>query len=184
MGSFKKKVWVEYPIPSSVSIWGDIDNSEESDLDVLIDTCVCDLQSDICITAVMRATANSNKMPDGCRDIVSVRLDQQFQGNTTVKKTYDSVNNILYLRYFPCIVKYRRNVLVADLDTLVGDMMIYVRAYVLWKMATKELVQITSVTLNADNGEVNTEVLKAFRDECKSKYEALKPEITLYVNGS
>lgn len=51
-------------------------------------------------------------------------------------------------------------------------------------MASKELVVITSVKLDADNGEVNTDNLSKFRDDCKLKYEELKPEILIYTNSN
>lgn len=182
-----KRVWVEYPIPSSVSIWGPdaaYDPAHPTDLTNMIELCLDELQSDLEITASTTIYGNAWPMPAGCRNIVSVKLAQNFQGNKAVKKSYDSINNILNVRYFPAIVKYHRNVTLKDLDTLKGDLLIYFKAYLLWKMATKELVILSSIDLQADNGDVNLDALKAFADSCKDTYDELKPEILLYVNGN
>lgn len=185
MKEFLMNVWTEYPIPKSVSVWGGIpEDDNEFDLNMLIKACLKELQSDIYVSETMVARSNINAMPEGTISIVSAQLQIPIQGNVYVKKTYMRGTNQLYLRYFPAVVNYRRKVRIEDIDDLEGDMLIYFKSYVLWKMSAKELVVITSVKLDADNGEVNTEDLVKFRDACKEKYEDLKPEILIYTNSN
>lgn len=221
MENFKRKVWVEYPIPYSVSIWGkdqqastdvppaqkvvtpeavyqklgiepEIEKAEvlnkvvepkEDNLDILISSCVDEVQSDILITDSMSIRANTTQMPEGTVAIANVKLEQFYQGNRYVHKSYDPGSRMLMVRYFPATVRYRRLLKVSDLDTLIGDQLIYVKTYVLMKMATKELTVLTAVKLDADNGEVNLAALESFRNECTEKLQRMKDDILIYVNG-
>lgn len=179
MDRFLQKVWLEYPIPSSVSIWGQIE-----DLKALVESVVDDLASDISVHESIKATGNSTVLPEGARDVISVKLDMPFQGNRQVKKTYDVATRTVWLRYFPAVIRYRRDFTVEDLDKAKGDILIYIKSYLFWKMADKELTIITSVKLDADNGEVNTDDLRSFLETNKARYENLKEGILLYVNSN
>lgn len=181
MGIFTDRVWVEYPIPFSVSIWGESQIDTETSLEKLIVLCVADLASNMDVTESMRGTGTTIYMPEGARDIISVTLDHPFQGNKFVKWTFDSMNHVLYTRFTPTHIKYRRALTVKDLETLTGNRLKYATAYVLKKMAVKEHTILTSVHLEADNGEVNLEALSKFADECKETIEKLTDEIIFYV---
>ena len=51
MKEFLRNLWTEYPIPKSVSVWGGIpEDDDEFNLDMLIKTCIKELQSDNYIT--------------------------------------------------------------------------------------------------------------------------------------
>lgn len=185
MKEFLRNLWTEYPIPKSVSVWGGIpEDDDEFNLDLLIKSCIKELQSDIYITDTMIARSNINQMPEDTISIVSAQLQIPIQGNAYVKKTYMKGTHQLYLRYFPAVVNFRRKVRVEDIEELEGDMFIYLKNYVLWKMAAKELVVITSVRLDADNGEVNTDELIKFRDACKGTYDTMKDGILIYTNSN
>lgn len=191
-------MWVNYPIPFSVSIWGVVDTTEvantescpiketrkkyEDDFSVreLVKMCLSELSADIALTEQVSATGLNTYLPKNAREVISVKLDPRFQGNRYVKHSYDSVNKIVSLRVFPATIKYSVSVDETNVDKLTGDMLRYTLAYVSWKMASKEYTQLTSVTLNADNGEVNLSALAEFRDDNRKTYDDLKPEILIY----
>jgi len=180
MVTFIEKVWVEYPIPFSVSIWGQV---AIENLDTLVETVLEEVSSDCNKTETTVCLRDVNSMPVGCREVISVKLDLGFQGNRYVKKNYDRETNMLYLRMYPSRVKYRRNLVLTDLDTLRGDQLIYVKNYVFMKMATKELTILGSVKYEADNGQMDLENLKAFRDAAVLKVNELKSELSMYGNS-
>lgn len=181
MEEIKRLLWLEYPIPPSVSIWGE--EGSDSDLNFLIRTCVKELQSDLPVVDFMTARSNVNKMPEDTIGILSCQFDLPTQGNAYVKKTYISATKTLYLRYFPCNVKFRRKLHVEDVDNLEGDRLVYFKYYVLLKMVTKELVQVTSVDLSVDTGDVNVEDLRKFQGLCEDKIKDLKEGILIYFNS-
>lgn len=183
--TFVNKLKFKYPIPTDVSIWwgNGLELTALQDLSDLIESCVEELASDILITAYKNACGLRTKMPDDCVTVTSAMLTQNymFQGNRLVKCTYDKGNNVAFLSYYPAKLTYKRKMHVADLDTLQGDQLIYVLSYVLWKMSDKELQILQAVNMTVDNGTVDWKVLETFRDECKSRYETLKPEILIYA---
>lgn len=198
MIQFIQKVWLEYPIPFSVSIWGIAETNrlsrtgscsqprsmlnpaDDYTVSDLVSKSLKELRSDICINQSMNVTGLQTYMPAETRNIISVKLLPRFQGNRYVKYTYDQDSKVLNVRFYPATIRYSVNVTERNVDNLEGDMLIYLLNYVLWKMASKEHTQLTSVTLNADNGEVNLTSLAEFRDNCKKAYEDLKPEILIY----
>lgn len=180
MSNFTKRIWLEYPIPESVSVWG---SDPLVSLDDLIKNCVDEVASDIQITESLLANSFSTQMPDTCVTIVSVKMQQEFQGNRFVKKTYDKETKMLYLRYFPSLVSYKRIITVADLETLVGDRLLYVKKYVLSKMAQYELNVLSSVKLEADNGQVDLDSLRDFMRKNEESVSKLKEDILMYVNS-
>lgn len=184
MLSFVDKLWLEYPIPRELSVWeGDyaLRQSIES-LKDLIDSSVDEIGSDILLTAYLEATGMITYMPKGTVTVSSAMLSSSmpFQGNRLIKATYDSANNICYLRYYPAVISYKRRLSVDDLDSLVGDRLIYVKSYLLWKMAEKELSILKSSNMIVDNGQIDLSVLSDFRDKMFSRYNTLKEGILLY----
>jgi hypothetical protein len=184
--SLEKSLWSEYPIPKSVSVWGGIpEDDNDFSLKDLINTCVRELRSDLFVTDYMTASANQTQMPEDTVAVLSVQYaTMPVQGNIYVKKNYIKANNTLLLRYFPAYVTYKRRLRTSDIDLLEGDDFKFFKAYVLYKMASKEIVVIESVTLNSDNSEVNTTSLQRFRDDCKQLVDELKEGISLYSHGS
>lgn len=181
---FKTRLWNDYPIPKVASIWqGDgLERTPLEDIDTLIEGCVDELVSDIQITGYVEATGMITYMPAGTLTCTSAQLSSQypFQGNRQVKVTYDKSKNVAYLRYYPAVIAYRRKLTLADLDNLDGDRLIYVKTYVLWKMAEKELQYLKNPTLSVDNGQVDLSVLEAFRDKMHQDYKDRKEDILIY----
>ena len=175
MVRFVKNIWNEYPIPKEVSVW-----NEGTELADLIGFSLEELRSHLFLTAFLTAHSQVTHMPSNCRNIVSVRMAQGFQGNTFVKKTYDEASKTLYLRYFPAIVRYHKDITLDDLGTLSGDRLIFFKSYIQMKMASKEITVITSIKLDADNGEVNVDDLKEFLGRVEKTYLQLKDEIIIY----
>lgn len=184
--TFKNKLWSEYPIPDSVSVWGGngVQLDSIKDLDGLISTCVDELRSDILVTAYQRAGGICTRMPEGTVTVQSAMLTSNFmfQGNRLVKVTYDKGANTAYLSYYPAMITYKRYLKVDDLENLVGDQLIYVKAYILWKMAESELSILKAVNMNVDNGSVDWSVLESFRDKMYERYKDLKGDILMYAS--
>ena len=151
---------------------------------MMIESCVKDLTSDVTITEYTHASGIRTPLPEDTVTATSAKLLHGFQGNRLVKVTYDASSKIAYLRYYPAIITYRRKLRVPDLEILVGDRLIYTKAYILWKMSVKELQVLSIIKIDTDNGEVNLEQLQAFAQECKEKYNTMKPEITMYATVS
>lgn len=186
--TFKDKLLTEYPIPRSISIWTSNGMQLEAveSLDDLIETCVEELASDILITDYKKAYGLVTHMPEGTVTVQSAMLNNNylFQGNRLVKVTYDKGNNVAYLRYYPAMLTFKRKMLVVDLDNLQGDQLRYTKAYILWKMAEKELSILKSVNMQVDNGQVDWSVLESFRDKMHDTYENLKDSILIYASAN
>lgn len=186
--NFKEKLYADYPIPSDISVWGSngLQLSAVADLDDLISTCVDELASDILVTGYKNAYGLVTHMPEGTLMVQSAMLtnNYMFQGNRLVKVTYDKGNNIAYLRYYPAMLTYKRKLLVSDLENLIGDQLRYTKAYILWKMAEKELSILKAVNMQVDNGQVDWEVLSSFRDKMHQTYNDLKTEILIYSSAN
>lgn len=187
MAGFKEKLWYDYPIPSELSIFGgnDVTTAPIKNLDVLIDSVVDEVASDILMVGYIEGTGMATHMPEGTVNVCSASLSAiyPFQGNRLVKATYDSSKNICFLRYYPATITYQRKLLVSDLDTLTGDNLLYVRDMALWKMATQELGILKSVNMTLDNGAIDLAELERYRDEKKSRVETLKTEILIYSSA-
>lgn len=181
---FADRLFIEYPVPKARTIWwGDgVETQPIEDINVLIETSVKELGSDILITAFTEATGIATQLPDTSVSVVSAQLSSMFlfQGNRLLKHTFDSVKHVVYLRYYPATIKYKRRFQVSDLDQITGDELIYVKAYMLWKMAEKELSYLKSVTMTVDHGAIDLTVLESFRDKMEKRYTELKPEILIY----
>lgn len=182
---FSKRLFLEYPVPQTISIWGGdgLERVPLEDIGTLIECCVDELASDLLITGHIEATGMSTYMPKGTVSCSSAMLSgaYPFQGNRNLKVTYDKANNIAYLRYYPAIITYRRKLLVDDLAELDGDRLIYIKSYVLWKMAEKELQYLKNPTMNVDNGQLDYSVLEKFRDTMHDDYVRKKDDIMLYA---
>lgn len=187
MASFKDKLFSEYPIPRALSIYGGdgvmIDILE--DIDSLIECCVDDMGSDVCVYDYAQVTGIATKMPKDCITVTSAMLSSQypFQGNRLVKVTYQKDSNTAFVNYYPATLTYIRPIRVSDLDTLTGDRLIYMKSYVLWKMSEKELSTLLATQMNVDNGVVNFSILESFRDKMYDRYLKLKEEILLYATA-
>ena len=126
----------------------------------------------------------TTQLPDDAVYVVSAKLNFNFQGNRMVKVSYDANSKKAFVRYFPAIITYRKRLSLSDLDDLKGDMLIFTKSYMLWKMSQKELQILKAVDLDADNGKVDLTVLKEFSDSMLQKYNELKPEILLYATAN
>lgn len=178
--TFKDKVLIDYPLPIDVSIWGQCDLTN---LDDLIEMAVEDLQSDLEVYETMQSQGLTTHLPVNCHAIVACWLQLPFQGNKYVKWTYDSAHQILFCRYVPAYIKYKRAIGVEDLDTLKGARSQYVKLYVLIKMLEKEISYITSIKLESDIGSIDVKGLDDKLEELKTKYDDMKLDIMMYSNG-
>lgn len=181
MSTFKDLLWNEYPIPKDMSIWSDTGvSSAESDLNVLLDSCVRELRSDILVSDSLQAIGISTTMPEGTLSIRSCRMVYPFQGTRLVKYSFDKFSRQLNLRYFPSFVTYLRRLVLNDLETLEGDQLIYVKNYILAKMGEKELFMVKSIDMKIDNGSLDYSILEDSVKTWQSVVTTLKPEILLY----
>lgn len=182
--TFKDKLFSEYPIPFELSIWGgdNIKTLPVGDINVLIESAVDEIASDILITAYIEATGMTTQMPEGTVTVSSAMLSGNFpfQGNRLIKATYDIANRVCYLRYYPAVITYKRKLQVSDLLNLSGDQLIFTKSYILWKMAEKELAILKAADMTVDNGTINLSVLESFRDKMYDRYKDLKEGILLY----
>ena len=181
--TFINKLFAEYPIPYELSVYGG-DNNKPAiyQLPHLIDACLDELGSDVFVVDYLHATGMSTPMPKDTISVVSAKLDANYtyQGNRMVKVTYDRGNNTAYLKYYPAIITYRRPVYYKDLDDLKGDRLRYIKAYVLWKMACRELAILKGASWATDMGTIDNSVMESFRDEMHDTYKTLKEEILIY----
>lgn len=184
MEDFIDRLFIEYPIPRSVSIWwtNGIDVQPVEDITVLIRAVVKELASDILRIEHVEATGIKTILPEDTIIVSSAKLSNEFvfQGNRLVKATFDAANKVCFLRYYPAIITYKRKFRVSDLENLEGDELIYVKCYALWKMAEKELSVLKSVNMTVDHGNVDLSVLTEFSNKMKDRYEKLKEEILIY----
>lgn len=183
MATFIQKLFIEYPIPKSLSCWGSLPGVEPvEDIEVLVDTVVDELASDVLIDGSIQASGMITQMPKGTITCTSAMLSSiyPFQGNRLVKVTYQQSSNTAYLRYYPAVINYRRRVTREDLETLAGDRLIYFKSYCLWKMAERELSILKTTNMQVDNGQIDFSVLETFRDKQHEYYTRIKEEILLY----
>lgn len=183
---FKTRLWAEYPIPSILSVFGGdmVQTFPVADLDTLIETCVDELQSDVYVTEYVLAGSMGTQLPEDTIAVVGGKMTYGFQGNRAVKCTFDAATKIVWTRYYPANITYRRRLHVEDLDKLTGDMLQYTKMYMLWKMADREITMLTSVNFEVDNASVNLDSLTRFRDACRERYLTLKEDIMLYTVGN
>lgn len=183
MESFIDKLIVEYPIPLELSCWSSESGYPEiTSLTALINACVDELASDLTITAHLEANGITTIMPEGTITCTSAMLSSAFpfQGNRLVKVTYDASSRKAFLRYYPAIITYIRSINIDDLLTLKGDRLIYIKSYILWKMAEKDIAILETASMSIDNGSLNLDLLKSFRDSRRDKYEKMKEDILIY----
>lgn len=181
--SFIDKLFSEYPVPRSLSCWGSLPGVKPiEDIEVLIHTCVDELASDILIDGSVQASGMITQMPKGTITCTSAMLAgiYPFQGNRLVKVTYDASSNIAYLRWYPAVINYRRRLTRNDLETLVGDRLIYFKAYAYWKMTERELSILKTPNMTIDNGQIDLSVLEAFREKQHNLYLTMKDQIVIY----
>lgn len=184
--SFKDKIFADYPIPMAMSIWGGngVDTYPLADWGTFFISCVQELQSDVYITDYTTTSGRATVLPDDTIAVVGAKMNFPFQGNRTVKVTFDKPSCTAYLWYTPATITYRRRVNETTIDLLQGDMYIYVKHYFLYKMADKELAMLGMITLDADNGQINLGALEKFRDEHYDRYNEMKDEILIYTVGN
>lgn len=184
--TFKQRLFAEYPIPQVLSIWGgdDIATHSLEDIDTLIGACVEELASDVAITDYCYMGANTLQLPADTLNVVGAKYDMAYQGNRAVKVTFNANDKTVNCRFIPCTVTFRRKLSVDNIEKLQGNLLLYVKNYVLAKMATKELTMLGTVNLNADNGSIDLSELKSFRDDCREAVKEMKPQIMLYSVGN
>lgn len=182
--TIKDKLFSEYPIPADISIWGgSAILPAVSSLEILLETSVSALQSDLFIVDYIQLTGMSTGVDSDVVAVVNARLDYGFQGNTSVQANLDLATHSILCRYYPAIATVRRLLRRSDLDSLCGSKLQYFMSYVLWRMSDKELTMLRSVVLDADNGAVNLDALASFSSDCRDRYEALRSEILIYSTG-
>lgn len=187
MAAFEDSIWCEYPIPQELSVWsGSGLRPALVDLTNLIVTSVRELQSDITIPETIQVSGLTTILPEDAVSVSCARLSWGFQGSRLVKYSWCKQTRQLCIRYFPATVTYRRKLHVEDLDNidvLEGDQYIYVKTYILMKMAEKELHMLKGMTMKIDNGELDMSVLSDFVSTCHTKIENLKKEILIYSSN-
>ena len=187
MELFKKRIWLEYPVPKEFSIWGGdgINTLPLKNLDELIEMCVEDVATDIVVRADRKATGMVTSLPTDTIAVMYANMDFNFQGNRQVKVSYDSSKHIALLRYFPATIVYQRKLHLEDVPNLQGDRLIYFRTYVQWKMAETELSFLKTMNMTLDNASIDLETLKNFMDSAKEKVNTLRDSILIYspTNG-
>lgn len=183
MATFKEKLWVEYPVPFGVSIWGGdtIEEHPMENLDVLIESCMEELRSDIYVTDYVHAYSMDTPLPCDTIAIVTARLQTAFSGNTYVKVQFDKARMRAYCRYAPAILTIRRKLSMESLEMLEGEFLRFAKMYMLWKMADKELAYLKSVIVDTDNAVINTDTLRDFAERCRSDYEERKKDIYIWT---
>lgn len=183
MATFVQKLFIEYPIPKELSCWGSRPGFPAiADIDVLIDTAIDELASDLYVIENVEATGMITYLPEGTITCMSAMLSgiYPFQGNRLVKVTYDQSSRKAFLRYYPAVITYSRRLNREDLDKLSGDRLIMFKSYCYWKMAEKELSVLKTANMQIDNGQIDFEVLTEFMNKRKERYTALKEEILMY----
>ena len=181
MTEFVTSLWAEYPLPQEVSVWSDLGvNVALDDLDTLIANCVREVASDVQITETMPSNGQKTLMPSDCITVRFCKMNLPYQGNRLIKYDYDRGSKMCYVRYIPCNITYTRYLRVEDLDNLYGDQRIYVKDYILNKMATKELQLLKGVEFKTDNGTIDYTILEDFAKEKKENIDKLKEGILIY----
>lgn len=181
--TFTQMLFIEYPVPRQLSCWGSRPGVPPvEDIDLLVETVIRELASDVQIIDYIEATGMITYMPEGTLSCTSAKLSSiyPFQGNRLVKVTYDASSRQAFLRYYPAVITYKRRMNVEDLDNLSGDRLIYFKSYCLWKMAEKELSILKTVNMNVDNGQIDFSVLEKFRDDQLNYYKEMKDQILIY----
>lgn len=181
--TLKERIFADYPIPFALSIWGGdgVNTIPLSNWEALLETSIDELGSDLYVTDYVKVSSNVAYLP---KDTISVigagKLDFPFQGNRYVKVSYNRYNQTVNARYYPATVTIRRRLTLSNVDKLRGDFLIYLKHYMLFKMAEKELETLGIVDLNADNGTINLESLARFRDKHEERYIEMKNDIHIY----
>lgn len=180
--SFKQKLIIDYPIPMSLSVWGgdDVTTCPLANLDELIESSVDELASDVLMTDFVQASGMNTNMPEDTVSIAAVKLLMSFQGNRFVKFTYDESSKVCSVRFFPAVITYKRKFRIEDLEIITGDRLRFIKAYMLWHMAQKEIQILKVVNLDSDNGSINLDQLQEFADMHEDIYNELKTEILIY----
>jgi len=187
MDNFKKRLWLEYPVPQQFSIWGGdgLHTLPLKDLDALIEMSVEDVATDIVVRADTHATGMTTILPNDTVTVMYATMDFYFQGNRQVKVSYDSSTKQALLRYFPATIVYQRKMHLEDVPNLQGDRLIYFRSYVLWKMGDTELSYLKTMNMTLDNATIDLQVLENFVNTIKEKLDKLRESILIYspTNG-
>ena len=184
--TLKQILFLDYPIPEQLSVWGGdgIVTHPLVDLDAFIETSLMELASDIAVVDYCYMGGNTLQLPNDTLNVIGARFDMAYQGNRSVKVTYNPYNKTVNCRFVPCVVTFRRKLSLDNISKLGGNQLIYVKKFILAKMADKELTMLGTVNLNADNGSIDLDSLKSFRDECRSYVENAKGEIMMYAVGN
>lgn len=184
--SFIDRFWSQYPIPRAVSVFGGdgLTTVPLADLGVLVAACVEDLKSDLYVTDYVDMYSQVTQVGDDVFAVVNARLSAvSFMGNTSVKVQFDRSRHQLRCLYVPARATVRRYMHVEDIDSLVGSKLQYFTAYVNFKAALKELNILQSVSLEADNGSVNLQVIADFAERNRQQYESMREDIFIYTGG-
>lgn len=176
-------LFLEYPVPQVLSVWGTENSLIGVSLPQLVEITLNDLSSDLEVYETVPATGIQTQLPETTRAVSCVKLTMPFQGNRYVKWSFDTDTKICMVRYTPAKITYKRAVSLEDLSTLKGARMTYLKSAILDRMATKEITYLSTVVLESDAGSIDISALKEFRDEKRKLVEIMKEDIMLYSNG-
>jgi hypothetical protein len=176
--TFVDKLFLEYPLPKAISIWGD---QNLADINNLVELALDDLSHNLQIIETITVNTMRYTMPEGTKAILNVILELYSQGNGYVKWNYDKQLRLLYLRYFPSRVTYARSVKLEEIDKIKGVRGQYVKAYILEKMAAKEISYLTSIKLNTEEGDIDLTALEDFRKKQEALYTDIGEDVLVYA---
>jgi hypothetical protein len=176
--TFVDKLFLEYPLPKAISIWGD---PNLADINNLVELALDDLSHNLQIIETITVNTMRYTMPEGTKAILNVILELYSQGNGYVKWNYDKQLRLLYLRYFPSRVTYSRSVKLEEIDKIKGVRGQYVKAYILEKMAAKEISYLTSIKLNTEEGDIDLTALEDFRKKQEALYTDIGEDVLVYA---
>lgn len=178
-----KSLFLEYPVPQVLSVWGAENSLIGVSLPQLIEITLDELSTDLELYETVQATGIQTQLPENTRAVTAVKLVMPFQGNRYVKWSFDTDTKVCMVRYIPAKITYKRPVEVKDLSTLKGSRLTYLKSAIFDRMATKEITYLTTVVLESDAGGINIDALREFRDEKRKIVESMKDDIMLYSNG-
>jgi len=182
--TFKQLLIAEYPIPMVASVFSTtLPVETRVDMDTIIELALAECESYLELYCSVCAQGIETQLPDTAKAVTSVKLEVAFQGNRYVKWNYDNQSKVVTLRYFPAIIKYKKSVELADLNTLKGSRLIYIKALVTEKMLNKEIAYLTSIRLDPENGGVDVTALVAARQRCIDLLNNLGDDIAILSNG-
>lgn len=179
--TIQDKVILDYPVPMAASVWSRPDN----DLDVLFQSCLDDLESDLEIYDSIVISYSPFILPEGTRAVTNCKVVSlmQTQANQFVKHTFDKPTRQVSCRFLPAQCTFKRNVTIDDLDNIRGSVLQYFKAYTIIKMLEKEISWLTAVRLESTTGSIDVEGLKAVKSNLEGKFDKMRQDILFPSNG-